>query len=155
MTIKRFKKITPLLLLALLLTGGGSGVGAVSWPGITVDEESGTAYVAYNQAVFALQIDNGAQRWVFPAERQANFTTFAPPQLTEDGQLLIAGYDQTLYSLNPANGNSNWTFAGATNRYIGSPLMAVGAIFAPNSDNRLSALNPNGELLGTSAAKQP
>lgn len=155
MTIKRLRKFSPLLLLALLLTACGSGVGAVSWPGITISEESGTAYVAYNQAVYALQIDNGAQRWVFPAERQANFTTFAPPQLTEDGQLLIAGYDQTLYSLNPANGNSNWTFPGAANRYIGSPLNAGGLIYAPNSDNRLYTLDGNGDLQWTFPSKQP
>lgn len=155
MTIKRFKKIIPVLLLALLLTACGSGVGAVSWPGITVDEASGTAYVAYNQAVYALQIENGAQRWAFPAENQASFTTFAPPQLTAAGQLLVSGYDQKLYSLNAANGSTTWTFSGATNRYIGSPLADAEIIFAPNSDSKLYALNPNGELQWTFAADQP
>jgi len=155
MTMKRLTKILPLLLLGLLLTACGSGVGAVSWPGITIDEESGTAYVAYNQAVYALQIENGAQRWRFPAENQANFTTFAPPQLTEDGQLLVSGYDQTLYSVNPENGNPGWTFAGATNRFIGSPLVAAGLIYAPNSDNRLYTLATNGELQWTFSSQQP
>lgn len=155
MTLKHLTKILPLLLLALLLTACGSAVAAGSWPGITVDEGSGTAYVAFNQAVYALQIDNGAPRWVFPAERQANFTTFAPPQLTEDGQLLVAGYDQKLYSLNTANGSSNWTFAGATNRYIGSPAVVAGIIYAPNSDNRLYALDSDGKLQWTFAAQQP
>lgn len=155
MIIKHLTKLFPLALLALLLTACGSAVAAGSWPGILVDEESSTVYVAFNQAVYALQIENGTQRWKFPAENQQNFTTFAPPQLAGDGQLLISGYDQTLYSLNPANGNSNWTFAGATNRYIGSPLIAVGNIYAPNSDNRLYALDANGELQWTFASKQP
>jgi len=155
MTIKRLTTFFPLIFLSLVFSACGSAVDAASWPGFTVDEENGTVYVAFNQAIYALQLENGAQRWRFPAENQANFTTFAPPELTGDDQLLISGYDQTLYSLNPANGNSNWTFAGATNRYIGSPSAAGGTIYAPNSDNRLYALNPNGELLWTFAAKQP
>jgi outer membrane protein assembly factor BamB len=155
MTIKRFSKIIPLLILGLLLTACGSGVGAVSWPGITVDEESGTAYVAYNQAVFALQIENGSQRWKFPAENQANFTTFAAPQFADDGQLLVSGYDHTLYSVDQGNGNPGWTFAGAANRYIGSPLAAGGSIYAPNSDNRLYALDSGGALQWTFASQQP
>jgi outer membrane protein assembly factor BamB len=155
MTIKRFTKILPVILVSLLLSACGSAVADGSWPGISVDEQNGNAYVAFGQAIYALQLDNGAERWHYPAERQANFNTFAPPQLTEDGQLLAAGYDPTLYSLDPANGNSNWTFAGATNRYIGSPLVTANGSYAPNSDGKLYALDSNGSLLWTFAAEQP
>ncbi len=155
MTMKRFTKIIPLILVSLLLSACGSAVAAGSWPGISVDEQNGNAYVAFGQEVYALQLDNGAERWRYPAERQASFTTFAAPQITEDGQLLVAGYDQTVYSLDPANGNSNWTFAGATNRYISNPLVTPDAIYAPNADGKLYALDPNGSLLWTFAAKQP
>jgi outer membrane protein assembly factor BamB len=155
MTIQRFSRLVPFILLALLLTACGSGVGAVSWPGITVDEESGTAYVAFNQAVYALQIENGAQRWKFPAEPQANFTTFAQPIMTGEGKLLVSGYDKKLYSLNPENGNSSWIFEGAANRYIGNPLVNNESIYAPNSDNKLYALNSDGSLQWTFASQQP
>lgn len=155
MIIKRFTKILPIIVIGLLLSSCGSDVAAGSWPGISFDEKTGNVYVAFGQAVYNLQLDNGAERWHYPAERQANFTTFASPQLTEDGQLLVAGYDQTLYSLDPANGSSNWTFAGATNRYIGSPLITPDIIYAPNSDGKLYALDPNGSLLWTFATEQP
>jgi outer membrane protein assembly factor BamB len=155
MTMKRFTRILPIILVSLLLSACGSSVPAGSWPGISIDEQNGNAYVAFGQEVYALQLDNGAERWHYPAERKASFSTFAAPQLTEDGQLLVAGYDQTVYSLDPANGNSNWTFAGATNRYIGNPLVTANGSFAPNSDGKLYALDANGSLLWTFAAEQP
>lgn len=155
MTIKRFTRILPVILLGLLLSACGSAVAAGSWPGISVDREGGSVYVAFGQAVYDLQLDSGSERWHYPTEKQANFTTFAPPQLTADGQLLVSGYDQTIYSLNPANRNVNWKFAGATNRYIGSPLVTSNNIYAPNSDGKLYALDSTGALLWTFAAKQP
>jgi outer membrane protein assembly factor BamB len=155
MTIQRITRLVPFILLALLLTACGSGVGAVSWPGITVDEEGETAYVAFNQAVYALQVANGAQRWKFPAEPQASFTTFAIPTMTTDRQLLVSGYDNKLYSLNPENGNSSWSFEGAANRYIGNPLVNGETIYAPNSDNKLYTLNTDGSLQWTFSSQQP
>lgn len=150
----RISTIFLIALLGLLLAACGGAPAASSWPGITVDEASGTAYVAFNQNVFAIQIDNGAQRWSFRPEGNS-FQTYAPPTLTADGQLLVGGYDNILYSLDPANGTQKWAFSGGGNRYVGSALESAGTIYAPNSDHRLYALNGNGELQWSFGANEP
>ncbi|HEY4718788.1 MAG TPA: PQQ-binding-like beta-propeller repeat protein [Anaerolineales bacterium] len=152
---KHLLTLVPLLALGFLLSACGSAVAAGSWPGISYDDARGLVYVANNQAVHALQVENGLERWQFPAEPQGGFTTHATPELTEDGQLLIGGYDNILYSLNPDSGAQNWTFTGASNRYIGSPLAVAGIIFAPNADQRLYVLEHTGSLLRTFTTKDP
>jgi len=146
-----------LLLLGLLLSACGGGFGASSWPGVTYDEASNTIYAAYNQHVYAIQAENGVEAWRFPAEPENSVFFYAPPTLTEDGQLLVSGYNNRLYSLDPAsNGQTNWTFAGAGNRFVASAASSTDVIFAPNSDRRLYALSAEGNLqwtFGTSEAQ--
>jgi outer membrane protein assembly factor BamB len=148
-------KFLPLLVLGLLLSACGSAAAAASWPGITVDDAGGQVFVAYNQHVYALQTENGAERWHFPAEPQGGFSTFAAPVLTSDGQLIVSGYDHQLYSVDPGTGSQNWAFSGATNRYIASALTLPDAIFAPNADYKLYKLDADGGLQATFASNDP
>jgi outer membrane protein assembly factor BamB len=137
-----------LLSLALILLAGalsacvgGAGI-ASSWPGLTVDGE--TAYLAYNNHVYGIQLPGGTEIWRYPRERENQVTFFAEPAPTPDEQLIAGGYDSVLYSLNPANGQENWQFAEAGNRYIASPLAVEEGIFAPSADNTLYALELDG-----------
>jgi outer membrane protein assembly factor BamB len=150
------KRNRPLLILglmavALLLSAcGGTGFGASSWPGLTLDAEDGTVYVAYNQHVYALQAENGVERWRFPAERDNAITFYAAPELTEDGQLVIGGYNNVLYSLDPANnGSLNWSFDVAANRFVAGPQSIGGTVYSPNSDRSMYALDSAGKLQWT------
>ena len=152
---KHLLTLIPVLALSLLLTACGEAVAAGSWPGITYDESRSLVYVAHNQSAHALQIENGLERWKFPAEALGGFATYAAPQLTADGQLIIGGYNNSLYSLNPENGAQNWAFTGAGNRYIGSALVAGEQIFAPNADQRLYILGSQGNLVKTFATRDP
>jgi outer membrane protein assembly factor BamB len=160
-------RLLPLFALgffALFLSACGS-VGPASWPGISVDDSSNTVYVAYNQQLYALQGDNGAERWRFPAKRVSSFSIFAAPELSADGQLLFGGYDHLFYSIDPTSGQENWIFPnpndinssdkGASNRYIASPLKEGESIFAPNSNGILYALSSSGQLLWTFGTDQP
>lgn len=133
--------------LTLLFLTGCSAIAANSWPGITIDPETETVYVAYNTAVYAVDTGNGNLKWRFPEEPNNQITFFAPPTLTEDGQLIVGGYNNTLYSLDAVTGAEKWAFEGAANRYIGSPLFANDLIYAPNADERLYALDLNGNPL--------
>lgn len=153
--MKKLFLIFGVLISGLLLTGCGGSPAALSWPGITFDDASGTIFVAYNLNVYSLQSEDGDEQWRFRPERDNSFQTYAPPTLTEDGQLLIGGYNNTLYSLDPASGELNWDFNGASNRYIGSPLELSGIIFAPNSDHRLYTLDSSGDLQWTYGTEQP
>lgn len=155
MTKKRILPLLALIILSLVLTACGTIVPPVSWPGVTPDETSGLAYVAYNQHVYAVQLENGLERWRFPAEVQGDLTLFAAPQLTTEGQLIVAGYNHKLYSLNPENGLSNWSFSGAGNRFIAAPLAGSGLVYAPNSDHLLYTLNADGRLEWTFPTQEP
>ena len=154
MTKKRFSTFAVLILASLFLSACGGGFGASSWPGIMVDAESNTAYLAYNQQVYALNATTGQEQWRFPQEADTRITFFAAPQLTGDGQLLVAGYNNVLYSLDPATGSLNWQFAG-NDRFVGSPLSVNGTIYAPNADRNLYALSSQGEMLWSFRSEEP
>lgn len=139
-----------LLALASALGACSSGTGiATSWPGLAVDEE--TAYLAFNTQVFAIQLANGAERWRFPKEPNNRITFFADPTFTPDGQLLAAGYNNVLYSLDPQTGELNWEFDQVGKRFVASPLAVEQGIFAPNADKTLYALDLSGNLRWTFA----
>jgi outer membrane protein assembly factor BamB len=139
------------ILIAVFLSScsGGASV-ANSWPGLTVDPNGETAYLADNTQVYAINLSNGSEKWRYPQEADNKITFFAPPVLTPDGQLLVASYDHNLYSLNPENGQpnqGNWPFTGAKNLFIASPLVSEDKVFAPSSDKNLYALDLDGNLL--------
>jgi len=138
-----------LAILTILLSGcaGGGATTASSWPGLTLDEE--TAYLAYNTFVYAIQLSNGSLKWRYPSEANRTASFYADPALSPDGQLIVGGYNHVLYSLDPKTGNMMWDFLQAKNRYIASPLVSEQGIFAPNSDDKLYALDLSGNLRWT------
>jgi len=139
--------ISIILAIAFLLSAcAGGRFAATSWPGISTQE--GTVYLAFGSHVFALDAVDGHQIWQFPVERDQKISFYAAPISTRDHQLIIGGYDNVLYSLNPSTGQENtWTFEGARNRFIGSPLITEEGIFAPSADGRLYAMDLNGNQL--------
>ncbi len=141
--------ISIFLLLAVALNGcaGGSTsrMAAAGWAGVAADEE--TAYLAYNSHVYAISLENGNERWRFPAEADPKISFYAAPALTIDGQLIIGGYNNILYSLNPINGQLNWTFEQSDGRFIGGPLATENGIFAPSTDHNLYALEFDGKTM--------
>ena len=143
--------ITLLILsVALSACAGGTATVASSWPDLTVDEE--TAYLSYNQHIYAIDLANGTEKWRFPVEANNKISFYAAPVITPDGQL-VGGYDYILYSLNPQTGTENWSFKNANNRYIGSPLASDAGIFAPTADDHLYALDSQGKLLWSFATQ--
>ena len=135
--------ITSLLILAVSLSACTSSSVASSWPGLTVDAKNDTAYLAYNQYVYAIDLTTGMQKWKFPEKGKAGQVFYAAPVLTSDGQLIVGSYNHMLYSLNPETGLVNaWNFK-ANHRIIASPLAAETAIYAPIADGKLFALDAN------------
>ncbi len=147
------KKTRFLTLVVLLVILGGilsactGGAGVVSsFPGILVDSASETAYLASGAHVYAVNLANGTERWRYPEKADAKITFYAPPALTEDGQLIQGGFDHKLYGLNVTT-RQPWTFASAKDVFIAQPLVAGGVIFAPNSDKSIYALDKTGALV--------
>jgi outer membrane protein assembly factor BamB len=135
-----------LIIAAALLSScsGGGATSASSWPGVTASED--TAYLAYNQHVYAIDLSSGREKWRFPEKASSQVSFFAAPILTADGQLLVGGYNKVLYSLNPETGKENWSFTESSNRFIASPLVTEQGIFAPTGGDTLYALDTKGNL---------
>lgn len=147
MKVKHIILIVLAVFMASLLSACANGtVGGSSWSGLAADES--TAYLANGTFVYAVQVSDGTEIWRYPEKADNKKSFFSAPVLSSDGQLIIGsgGSDYTLYSLNPKNGAENWTFSGAKDRYIASPLVSGDSIYAPNSDGTLYVLDLNGKL---------
>ncbi|MBN2147050.1 MAG: PQQ-binding-like beta-propeller repeat protein [Anaerolineales bacterium] len=155
MTKKTFLLLITFFLLATALSacGGSSAFGNTSWPGITTSDD--TIYLAGGSQVFAVKASSGVEIWHYPEKASANISFYAAPVLTADGQLLVAGYDSKLYSLDPASGAVKWVFEQAKKRYIASPLVNDAGIFAPSADGTLYALDMEGNPLWSFKTEQP
>ena len=126
---------------------------ATGWAGLAADED--TVYVAYNTHVIAVNLANGTERWRFPIEADGNISFYASPAITEDGNLIVGGYDNVLYSINTANGQGQPLFNNAEGRYIGGALVNNDIIYAPSADHFLYALEMDGSLLWSYETKEP
>jgi outer membrane protein assembly factor BamB len=143
-TMKKYFLILLLALIALSLSScTGRRVVATGWSEITLKED--VAYFSYGPQVYALNLKNGTQKWLYPAEPETGVDFYAAPVFADNGtQLIVASYDSNLYSIDPATGRKIWSFTNAENRYIASPLVTDLGIFAPSSDNKLYAVDLNG-----------
>lgn len=133
-----------ILFLPLLLSACG-GQSFASWPGVTVNGER--AYLAFNQFIYAVNLQDGELVWRFPPkDPEKNISFYAPPALTPEGDLIAGGYTQSganskLYSLDAATGQFNWVYEQESFSYIAQPLVTPNGIFAPNADGKLYALD--------------
>jgi eukaryotic-like serine/threonine-protein kinase len=151
--MKPFRLILFILfaLLTLTLTACGGGVGmATSWAGVTTNPDGQTAYVAFNNHVYGVNLSDGAERWRFPDRADNAVSYFAAPALLGSDAIVVGSYNNILRALN-VNGSGGvserWAFTGASNRYVAAPLVEDGMIYAPNADRYLYALNEAGNLL--------
>jgi outer membrane protein assembly factor BamB len=134
--------------LSLLLSAcGGRGFVPTSWAGVTLAEDGQSLYVADNLGIFVLDAVTGRQRLAYPEEPIRGATYYAAPLLTEDGQLLAPAYNNILYSFDLATRAVRWEFSEAGSRFIASPLILDGVIYAPNADGTLYAISLDGDLL--------
>ena len=145
MKLKHLLLTLLLLILAGVLAGcaGGSTV-ASSWPGLAADKN--TAYLASGEHVYAVNIANGTEKWEYPTQADRKTTFYSDPVISGQDSIIVGSYNNDLYNLNP-DGIVNWTFSGAKNRYVASPLVTDKEIFAPSADKTVYALDLNGNLL--------
>ena len=162
--MKHNKKIFFIVLLAVLaLTlgacSGNRRVTATGWSGITTKDE--VVYFSYGPHVYALNSKNGSQIWQFPTEQINGVDFYAAPMFAnQDTQLIIGGYNNTIYSIDPKSGQKRWEYVvpkkdNEKTRFIASPLVTDQAIFAPASDNKLYAVDFDGLALWTFETEDP
>lgn len=153
MKLKKLLIVISILMIGALLSGCGGGrvIGATSWPGVSIDED--TIFVAYNTEVYALKEADGSLIWRYPEEPNARRAFFAAPAYAE-GLLLAGDYANSLTALSPDTAAIKWAFNGAKSRYVGSPLLLDDMILAPNADHNLYALDLQGALKWKFEARQ-
>jgi outer membrane protein assembly factor BamB len=163
--MKSNKKILFILILTLLSVilgacAGGRRVLATGWSGITTQED--VVYFSYGPHAYALNLNNGSQRWQFPLEPIRNMNFYATPVFAdEDNQLILASYFDTVYSVDPVTGLKNWDFSVADDnpntitRFIAAPLATENTIYAPASNKILYALDFDGDLKWQFETEEP
>lgn len=149
MNKNRLSLVLTILFLGVLLTACSNANAVNSWSGASLTESA--VYFANNTQVFALKTENGNVVWSYPEKASANRLFLAAPVVVDE-QVIVGDYAAKLTSLSTRDGKENWTFAGATGRYVDSPLVVDGFIVAPNADHHLYALTLQGGLKWTFTA---
>lgn len=161
-TKKKYLFILLIVLFALTLGAcTGRRVTTTGWSGITIKED--IVYFSFGPQVYALDLNNGFQKWVYPEEEESGMDFYAAPVFAdEENQLILASYNNTIYSVDPDTGQKKWAFVvpkskndNEKSRFIASPLVTNQAIFAPSSDNNLYAIDFAGVPLWTFETGDP
>jgi outer membrane protein assembly factor BamB len=130
-----------LMIMSVLVSACTGAAPVESWPGITVLEDGGEAYVSFTNQIYRVDLQNGAETWRFAADPEPKVNFYAPPAISEDGNLLVGTYNFLFYNINPeANPPVVWSFSEAKDRYIASPLIMGDLVYAPSADGYLYAL---------------
>lgn len=146
---RRFRTSWLLLpLVALMLAGcAGASNPSSSWPGLATDGER--AYVAFNQAVYAVSLDDGRELWRFSPEIEGDGGFYATPALHGD-RLYVGGYDGIVVALSRDQGTLAWESKLSDGRIIGGAAVAGDLLLVPSSDRNLYALDrDNGQVVWT------
>jgi outer membrane protein assembly factor BamB len=103
--------------------------------------DGNTVYVAVGQRCFALDKDNGNQRWRFPlVEPISGFFIGAPVII--NGTLVVTADNRKVYGLDPATGQEKWTYS-ASQPLVGSAVSAGKYAVVAQADNSIMALDPD------------
>ena len=144
------RRLLPALGFASIALAACSSTGN-PWPGISTDADR--AYIAFGQAVHAVDLDNGQEVWRFPQEPVRNQLFYAAPALTESGLVVVGSYDNKVFALEAATGDLAWTFDGAQERIVGAPVADGEVVYVPSADGTVFALGTeDGEPVWTFTA---
>ena len=156
-----------IMLFATVILSGC--VGAVNWPGLGADEQ--TAYLANGQFVYAINSNDGKERWHYPLQADSKLTFYSTPVVTPEGLVIVgsSGINHSLIAVNPQKFPDilpapvggfqrffcniglaicpppleveEWIFAEAKDSWVAGPLALDDKLFAPNSDGNLYILD--------------
>ncbi|OGO11283.1 MAG: hypothetical protein A2Y53_03380 [Chloroflexi bacterium RBG_16_47_49] len=154
MKSKKYFLLITLLISSIFISACSSTIySSTGWHGLVASTD--TAYLAAGTQIYAIDLNTGSEDWRYPAKVNAKISFYANPVLSSDGQLIIPGYDNSLYSLNPATGFENWIFTGSTNRLVGSPLVTQDMIYQPSTDHYIYAVDLEGNQVWKSETGGP
>jgi outer membrane protein assembly factor BamB len=113
---------------------------------VYVSSQGYVAFNAYTGKMYALDANDGSERWITPLSSDRFYAT--PAYDSVDGQLYTGGFDGLVYALN-VNGTVLWSYQ-TNGRIIASPAVvrtdSGKHILVASEDGVLYVLNGNGEL---------
>lgn len=141
-TTPPYRRALWLLLLAiplLLSACAGTRTPSTSWPGLTVSD--GIAYIANNQAIYAVNVEDGREQWrYFPQEDEAT-SFYAPPAVDSEAGFIFAGsFDGAVVALEADSGSVRWRQQLEGGRVVGGPSLAGDLLLVPSANRTLYAL---------------
>ncbi len=146
---KKFLFLTVALFAVIFLSScSSSAVRGTTWPGLAASTD--TAYLADGAQVYAVSLKDGTELWRYPAKANSKLLYYATPYVTPDGIVIVgsAGTDHTLVAINPKDIDATtkapveaWTFTGAKDHWVATPLAVDNLLFAPNGDGNLYVLD--------------
>jgi outer membrane protein assembly factor BamB len=145
-----------LLLLPLLLAAcSGTRTPSTGWPGLSVDEQR--VYVAFNQAVYAVSLEDGREEWRYSPQEEQATTFYAPPAVDrEAGTLYVGTYDGHIVALNAESGATVWRREISSGKVIGGPALAGDLLIVPTTDRQLHAIRTdNGTEVWSFSSERP
>ncbi|BBC30591.1 hypothetical protein SGFS_018850 [Streptomyces graminofaciens] len=110
------------------------------------------------QGLYALDVNTGAQKWVFPIPR-----VDSPPFVVADGKMYVVNQEETVFALDAETGAKRWTYRIPTNEYISGGLAIVnGVVYLGSDDHNVHAIDAStgkkrwmfatgGDVMGTPA----
>jgi outer membrane protein assembly factor BamB len=152
----KFNRVLFFVLAASVFLSGCAGQVASNWPGITVDATN--AYLSDAAHVYVVKLSDGTDATTqttdgqiplrFPLKTDGNLSFYAAPAFTSDGQMLVGNAAQNnhlFYSVNPATGNINWSFEGASGMWLANALVSGNFIYAPGGNGTLYMFDLKGQ----------
>ncbi|MFQ5942560.1 MAG: PQQ-binding-like beta-propeller repeat protein [Anaerolineales bacterium] len=103
-----------------------------------------TIYMAFNQAVYAIDAGNGNHKWNCPYDPEGDRTFFAPPTVTEDGLLYVGDFANGIVALDASTGAVEWgpvQLDDGDGRIVGGSTVAGDLLLVPSGNGRIYARN--------------
>ncbi len=162
MNLKRVALLFLLIVVAGLLAGCSPAAATSNWPGMAVRDEF--VYLADGNHIYTLRLADGTQATIpavnagdepvplrFPNQPDTSkMTFFAQPAFTSDGQMVFPNSspnEHSFYSIDPSNGDVNWTFNASKGTWIAGAITIGDVILAPDGEGVLYGLSNSGEEL--------
>ena len=134
--------IIAILAVAVILSGCVPGPRVTGSPGVAISDE--LVFVAYGNAIFAMNTSAKTVEWDFPDESNNRIVFTAQPLVAGD-YVYVGDLANNFYKINIETGNAEWTFTEAKGYYVGLAAEEDGIVYAPSNDGNVYAIGPNGE----------
>jgi outer membrane protein assembly factor BamB len=104
------------MLSALLLSACGGGAGQ-SWAGISINPDTNSVYVAFNQKLVALNPTSGVVEWQYPEKTSGSIQFYAVP-VVDNGMIYEGDYEGRMHAID-TSGKEKWEYDPPKKTLIG------------------------------------